>query len=61
MIENILVFADLEKAFDKVDHDILIRNLNHYGFRGAPKDWLISPLKGRKQVVVIENETSLNK
>ena len=52
------VFVDLKKAFDTVDHDILIEKLDHYGVRGVAKDWFISYLKGRRQFVVIENETS---
>ena len=52
------VFVDLKKAFDTVEHDILIDKLDPYGVRGVAKDWFISYLNGRRQFVVIENETS---
>ena len=36
------LFVDLRKAFDTVDHDKLIKKLEHYGARGVAKDWFIS-------------------
>ena len=47
------VFVDLEKAFDTVDHQILLAKLNHYGIRGVSNDWFKSYLSNRSQYVSI--------
>ena len=38
----ISVFIDLKKAFDTIDHTILLQKLNHYEIRGIVNQWLCS-------------------
>ena len=47
------VFIDLKKAFDTVDHEILLNKLNHYGFRGIINDWFSSYLNNRTQTTQV--------
>ena len=52
------VFVDFAKAFDTVDHSILISKLNHYGIRGKANEWFRSYLSNRSQFVSISSTES---
>ena len=50
-----LILLDFAKAFDTVNHDILLQKLWHYGIRDTAFDWFKSYLLDRKQCVAINN------
>ena len=51
-------FIDLKRAFDTVDHSILLHKLNHYGVRGIINSWFSSYLSKRSQSTHIGSTVS---
>ena len=52
------IFIDLRKAFDTVNHDILLLKLEHYGVRDNMLNWFKSYLSNRKQYVYLNGVSS---
>ena len=48
----------MRKAFDTVNHEILVKKLQHYGIRGTALNWFQSYLSNRKQFVYHNGESS---
>ena len=53
-----VIYLDFAKAFDKVDHGILIRKLTGLGIGGSVLCWIYAFLKGRLQTVKVEGSRS---
>ena len=51
-------FLDIKKAFDTINHEILLSKLERYGIRGSPLLWFQSYLNNRKQICEINNSVS---
>ena len=54
-----ILFLDIKKAFDSVDHDILLKKLKHYGIKGTVYNWFKSYLSKRFQSTKIGKRISI--
>ena len=52
------VFLDITKAFDTIDHSLLLNKLESFGFRGHFKKLIQSYLNNRQQYVFFQSKTS---
>ena len=52
------IYIDLQKAFDTVDHNILLAKMYKYGIRGTMHKWFQSYLCDRKQYTCVSNSSS---
>ena len=57
-IETDILYLDFAKAFDSVDHAILLEKLERYGVVGHLHNWFKSYLQDRQQRVVVDGFTS---
>ena len=53
------IFVDFEKTIDTVDHNILLKRLDHCGVKGISNKWFESYLTDRKQFDSINSFNSL--
>ena len=53
------IYLDYAKAFDKVDHDLLIKKLERYGLPPIITKWITSFLRDRSQTVIVNGYHSI--
>lgn len=52
------IFVDKSKAFDILDHSVLITKLRHYGICGTALNWFTSYVSHRQQYIQFDNKSS---
>ncbi|CAB4002379.1 Hypothetical predicted protein, partial [Paramuricea clavata] len=55
---NGVLFLDLKKAFDTVDHEILLKKLHLYGIKGTTYAWFESYIQNRKSICLMNGKKS---
>ena len=50
-----IILVDLQKAFDTLDHGVLLEKMKYFGFRASVIKWFESYLSNRKLLVCIDN------
>ena len=55
---NGVIFLDLKKAFNCVDHDVLVMKMYYYGIRGLTLKWFQSYLANRTQICKVDQTMS---
>lgn len=58
---NAVLFLDLKKAFDTVDHQIMIKKLYLHGIKGVELNWFSSYFTKRSQICKVNNTESTSK
>ena len=58
--ETDVIYLDYAKAFDKVDHSILLNKIKAYGISGKLYEWIKQFLCGRTQTVVVDGKKSMS-
>jgi len=56
--ETDVIYLDYAKAFDKVDHNLLLKKMSFYGIKGELYTWLKQFLTGRQQTVIVDGHHS---
>ena len=59
-LDSDTIYLDFSKAFDKVDHALLIKKLKLYGIKGKLLNWIKAFLSNRVQKVVVDGKVSFS-